>query len=269
MALQIYTSPASLLAASAGRFPSSPPPPPATTSDDNGSPPPPPASLLAASATGHDRRRRRLASGRRLSSHFDVFNQKELKMSHGTCNLGMFLVPDRGTGTMWNFVPNMDGTSSREWSQYKDPHVSLYYLFFFLFLPFFSIPTGTIPSSVAQESRRACRGGTSGELAAEGGREGGRASLQRREARREEPPSSPRPGDRTPSSLGPSSAPSSPGTASTPSSPWSSALSSLDLGGGGRHGVHAWDPRLERRFWLAKVGQREAEFSQPDGLANS
>ena len=31
-------------------------------------------------------------------------------MSHGTCNLGVFLVPDRGTGTMWNFVPKMDGT---------------------------------------------------------------------------------------------------------------------------------------------------------------
>lgn len=32
---------------------------------------------------------------------------------------------------------------------------------------------------------------------------------------------------------------------------------SLDLGGGGKRGVHAWGPRLARRFWLAKVGQRE------------
>lgn len=47
---------------------------------------------------------------------------------------------------------------------------------------------------------------------------------------------------------------------------WREGVGALDLGmwgetsldlGGGRRGVHAWGPRLARRFWLAKVGQRE------------
>jgi hypothetical protein len=42
---------------------------------------------------------------------------------------------------------------------------------------------------------------------------------------------------------------------------------SLDFGGDSGRGIEGrrgkvWAPRLERRFWLAKVGQREAEFGQ-------
>lgn len=29
--------------------------------------------------------------------------------------------------------------------------------------------------------------------------------------------------------------------------------------------AHAWGPRLASPFWLARVGQREREFGQPDG----
>uniref|UniRef100_A0A0E0NRV1 Uncharacterized protein n=1 Tax=Oryza rufipogon TaxID=4529 RepID=A0A0E0NRV1_ORYRU len=35
----------------------------------------------------------------------------------------------------------------------------------------------------------------------------------------------------------------------------------------GWEGEKVWDPRLARPFWLAKVGQREKCFGQPDGLA--
>uniref|UniRef100_A0A0D3FLR8 Uncharacterized protein n=1 Tax=Oryza barthii TaxID=65489 RepID=A0A0D3FLR8_9ORYZ len=36
---------------------------------------------------------------------------------------------------------------------------------------------------------------------------------------------------------------------------------------GGRGMLSAWDPQLARLFWLAKFGQWEEDFGQPDGLA--